>query len=66
MIEQECKLDDAYLLKMSNMYGIPYNELEEARPLGELKLKQQLEEFINMKETFESEVSYGDNSDMED
>lgn len=66
MIEQESKLDDAYLLKMSQMYGIPFNELEEARPVGEWKLKRQLEEYLNVKDTFESEVSYGDNTDIED
>ena len=66
MIEQESKLDDAYLLKMSQMYGIPFNELEEARPVGEWKLKRQLEEYLNVKDTFESEVSYGDNTDMDD
>ena len=66
MIEQESKLDDAYLLKMSQMYGIPYNELVDARPLGEWKLKRQLEEFINMKDTFESEIGYSDNEEVED
>lgn len=66
MIEQESKLDDAYLLKMSQMYGIPFNELVDARPVGEWKLKHQLEEFINMKDTFESEIGYGDNEEAED
>ena len=60
MIEQESKLDDAYLLKMSQMYGIPYCDLEKARPLGELKLKQQLEEFINIKDAFEAGNEFED------
>ena len=60
MIEQESKLDDSYLLKMSNMYGIPYCELEKARPIGEQKLKYQLEESIDIKEAFEAESGYED------
>ena len=60
MIEQESKLDDAYLLKMSQLYGIPYDELEKARPLGELKLKLQLEEFLDVKDAFESENGFED------
>ena len=66
MIEQECKLEDSYLLKMAEMYGIPFAELEKARPLGEAKLKRQLEESIYIKESFEAESGYGDNSDIED
>jgi hypothetical protein len=66
MIEQECKLDDAYLLKMSNMYGIPFADLERARPAGEDKLKHRLEESIYIKEAFEAETGYGDNSDLDD
>ena len=58
MIECECKLDDAYLLKMSQMYGIPYNELEKARPIGEYKLKKQLEEYMDIQESFETETEY--------
>lgn len=58
MIECESKLDNAYLLKMSQMYGIPYNELEKARPLGEAKLKKRLEEYIDIQEAFESETEY--------
>lgn len=66
MIEQESKLDDAYLLKMSTMYGIPFVDLQKARPIGEMKLKHQLEEYINEKEVFESDNSYGDDSDIGD
>ena len=54
MIEQESKLDDAHLLDMSKMYGIPFCELEKARPLGELKLRLQLEESMEIKDAFES------------
>lgn len=54
MIESTSKLDDAYLLKMSQLYGIPYADLEKARPLGEAKLKRQLEECIDIKDSFES------------
>lgn len=66
MIEQESKLDDAYLLKMSTMYGIPYCDLEKARPLGELKLKMQLEESIDVKEAFESGNGFEDLVEAED
>ena len=66
MIEQESKLDDAYLLKMAQMYGIPYVELEKARPLGELKLKRLLEDCISIKETFESNNNTEDVGDSED
>ena len=60
MIEQESKLDDAYLLKMSQMYGIPFVDLERARPCGELKLKAQLEEYLDVKDTFEAGNCYSD------
>lgn len=66
MIECESKLDDAYLLKMSGMYGIPFNELEKARPLGEAKLKHQLEEFIDIQESFDSEIEYESKSEITD
>lgn len=64
MIEQESKLDDAYLLKMSGMYGIPFADLERARPLGEWKLKHQLEEYLDVRDTFEAGNNYED--DMEE
>ena len=66
MIEQESKLDDAYLLKMSQMYGIPYCDLIRARPLGELKLKLQLEETLDVKDAFESGNDFEDLVDVED
>lgn len=66
MIECESKLDDAYLLRMSQMYGIPFNELEKARPLGEAKLKRQLEEVIEVKEAFESGNNFEDLVEQED
>ena len=66
MIENECKLDDAYLLKMAQMYDIPYVELVKARPLGEAKLKHQLEEYIDIQESFESETEYETCGDLED
>ena len=58
MIECECKLDDAHLLEMAQMYDIPYVELVKARPLGEAKLKQQLEEYMDIQESFETETEY--------
>lgn len=58
MIEQESKLSDSHLLKMSNLYTIPYDELLKARPLGEAKLKQKLEEAINLQSVFEYDTSY--------
>jgi hypothetical protein len=66
MIEQESKLDDAYLLKMSEMYGIPFADLVKARPLGEQKLKSQLEEVIEIKEVFESDIGYKNSADLDD
>ena len=66
MIEQESKLDDAYLLKMATMYGIPYCDLEKARPLGEEKLKRKLEEFINVKDAFESGNDFEELAEVED
>ena len=52
MLEREKKLEDSYLLKMSQMYGIPYDELVKARPIAEEKLKRELEETIYVQETF--------------
>lgn len=66
MISQESKLDDTYLLKMSEIYSIPFADLAKARPIGEAKLKRQLEESIYIKDAFEAESGYGDNSDIED
>ena len=63
MIEQESKLSDSHLLKMSNMYTIPYNELLKARPIGEAKLKQKLEDAINLQNVFEYDTSYYEDED---
>lgn len=52
MLERESKLEDSFLLKMSEMYGIPYDELVAARPAAEEKLRQQLEEAISVQEAF--------------
>ena len=65
MIEQESKLDDAYLLKMSELYGIPFAELKKAQPIGEAKLKKRLEETLDIRESFESDGGYEDR-DTED
>lgn len=66
MIEQESKLDDEYLLKMAQLYDIPFAELVKARPIGEQKLKCQLEEYMDIKDTFESDIGYKDMIDMEE
>lgn len=66
MIEMESKLDDAYLLKMAQMYEIPYAELVKARPYGEAKLKHQLEEFIDIQDAFESGNNFNDLVEVED
>ena len=58
MIEQESKLSDSHLLKMANLYTIPYDELLKARPLGEAKLKQKLEDAINLQNTFQYDTDY--------
>lgn len=52
MLERESKLEDSFLLKMSDMYSIPYDELVKARPGAEAKLKKQLEEAISIQESF--------------
>ena len=58
MIEAESKLEDADLLKMSELYGIPFCDLQKARPLGEEKLKIMLEEYIDIQDAFEAEDDY--------
>ena len=65
MIEQESKLSDSHLLKMSNLYTIPYDELVKARPLGEAKLKHKLEDAINLQSTFEYDADYYEGEDEE-
>lgn len=59
MIECESKLDDNHLLKMSELYGIPYDELVKARPIGEAKLKKQLEDALFISDTFEDASRIG-------
>lgn len=55
MIEAESKLSDADLLKMSELYGIPFRDLQKARPIGEEKLKNQLEELMDIQSNFSLE-----------
>lgn len=55
MIEAESKLSDADLLKMSELYGIPFKDLQKARPIGEEKLKNQLEELMDIQSNFSLE-----------
>lgn len=66
MIEQESKLDDEYLLKMAQLYDIPFAELVKARPIGEQKLKDQLEEYMDIKDTFDAEIGYKDSVELDD
>ena len=63
MIENESKLSDGDLLKMSELYGIPFDDLVDARPIGEAKLKKQLEDALFIRETFESASYLGMDSD---
>jgi len=63
MIENESKLSDGDLLKMSELYGIPFDDLVDARPIGEAKLKKQLEDALFIRETFESASYLGLDSD---
>lgn len=63
MIENEAKLSDGDLLKMSELYGIPFDDLVDARPIGEAKLKKQLEDALFIRETFESASYLGMDSD---
>lgn len=58
MLEREQKLEDSFLLKMSQMYGIPFNELVDARPGAEAKLKRQLEEAISIQDVFDCSGEY--------
>ena len=48
---------------MSNLYTIPYDELLKARPLGEAKLKQKLEDAINLQSAFECDTEYYDDEE---
>lgn len=66
MIEEQSKLDDAHLLKMAQMYGIPFSDLVKARPRGEEKLRTLLEEAIDIKDSFESGNDFEDNPDIDD
>jgi len=63
MLERESKLEDSFLLKMSQMYGIPFDELVAARPGAEEKLKRQLEEAISVQEAFNYSDEYYSESD---
>ena len=63
MIENESKLSDGDLLKMSELYGIPFDDLVDARPIGEAKLKKQLEDAMFISDTFESASYFGLDSD---
>ena len=63
MIENESKLSDGDLLKMSELYGIPFDDLVDARPIGEAKLKKQLEDAMFISDTFESAIYFGLDSD---
>lgn len=58
MLEKEQKLEDSYLLKMSGLYGIPYNELLAARPAAEEKLRRQLEDTISVQSVFDYSNEY--------
>lgn len=53
MLEKESLLEDGFLLKMSQMYCIPYDELVKARPGAEAKLRKELEEKISIQEAFD-------------
>lgn len=67
MIEQESKLDDSYLLKMANLYTIPFEDLLKARPNAEEKLKAKLTNSIYISENFRNyneDVYYGSENDM--
>jgi len=52
MVEQESLLDDKALLKISEINDIPYDELEQARPIAEEKLKRYLIDKISVTDTF--------------
>lgn len=63
MVESESKLSDGDILKMAELYGIPYDDLIKARPIGEAKLKKQLEDALFITDTFESASYIGADSD---
>lgn len=52
MLEREEKLEDSFLLKMSELYDIPYDELVKARPGAEAELKRRLEDAISVQDAF--------------
>ena len=52
MVEQESLLDDKALLKISEINDIPYDELEQVRPIAEEKLKAYLVDKISVTDTF--------------
>ena len=58
MLEKEKKLEDSCLLKMSQLYGIPYDELLKARPVAEEMLKHRLEDTIYVQEAFNYSNEY--------
>jgi len=58
MIEREKKLEDSYLLKMSQLYGIPFDELVKARTTAEQRLKHELEDTISVQEAFNFSNEY--------
>jgi hypothetical protein len=66
MIEQECILDDVKILKMAELYGIPFEELKKAQPIGEEKLRKNLEDSIAIQETFESDIEYNSCDESDD
>ena len=52
MIDQERKLTDSDLKKMSEMYSVDLEELKAARPIAEEKLHARLTELVEIRETF--------------
>lgn len=52
MVEAESKLSDKKLLDLSIMLDIPFNELKDALPAAEAKLKAHLEEVVAIQEDF--------------
>lgn len=58
MIERESLLSDSDLKKMAELYTVPLEDLIDARPIGEAKLKSRLEDAMEMSEAFTPIAEY--------
>lgn len=50
MVQQECKLTDSKLLKLSDIYGIKFNELKDKLPIAESRLYKMCHDAVDINE----------------